>query len=118
MKIFLVTALVVIFSVLGMAQEIPPVIPNTYVQDHADVLNPQDEAIIQERLIALKEKYNLEYGIATVNTTDIYNINDYGLKMARTYGIGSKDNEKRGLLLLLAIKDRKWTFQISRHMEG
>lgn len=97
---------------------IPAVIPNTYVQDHAGVLSPEDEGQIQTLLTNLKQKHNLEFGVATVDTTQPRAIEEYALEMARTYGIGSKDGEKRGILLLLAIKDRKWRFEISRHMEA
>lgn len=105
-------------TIVGMASGIPPMIPNTYVQDHANVLTPEDEATIQNQLTQLKIKHNLEFGVATVTTTEPRHIDDYALEMARTYGIGSKDGEKRGILLLLAIKDRKWRFEISRHMES
>lgn len=117
MKKLTLIFLVTLFAGLTFAQ-IPPVIPNTYVQDHAGVLTPEDEANIQNQLNQLKLKYNLEFGVATVNTTAPKDIASYSIEMARAYGIGTKDGEKRGILLLLAIQDHKWRFEISRHMEG
>ena len=38
--------------------------------------------------------------------------------MARSWGIGSKENDIRGLLVLVAVKDRKTAFRTSRHIEG
>lgn len=116
-KLSIVAFLITLFVGIASA-EVPPVIPNTYVQDHANVLTPEDEANIQNQLNQLKIKYNLEFAVATVTTTEPRVIADYSLEMARTYGIGAKDGEKRGILLLLAIKDRKWRFEISRHMEA
>lgn len=100
------------------AQNIPPVIPNTFVQDHAGVLDPADEQIIEQNLRQFKTAYDLEFAVATVRSTEPHPIEEYAIKMAREYGIGSKQGEKRGLMLLLATSDRKWRFEISRHMEG
>ena len=38
--------------------------------------------------------------------------------MARGWGIGSKDSEKAAFLLVVAIQDRKYFTQVSRHIEG
>ncbi len=116
-KLSLITLLIAVLVGFAFA-DIPPVIPNTYVQDHANVLTPEDEANIQNQLNQLKIKYNLEFAVATVNTTSPTDIASYSIAMARTYGIGAKDGEKRGILLLLAIQDHKWRFEISRHMEA
>jgi uncharacterized membrane protein YgcG len=40
------------------------------------------------------------------------------MRMARSWGIGSKENDVRGLLILVAVKDRKTAFRTSRHIEG
>ncbi|HEX4899927.1 MAG TPA: TPM domain-containing protein, partial [Pyrinomonadaceae bacterium] len=40
------------------------------------------------------------------------------LAVARGWGIGSKEGEKNGLLLVVAVKDRKYFTQISDHLEG
>lgn len=98
-------------------QNIPKMIPNSFVQDHANVLNENDRKEIDSRLREFKNKYDLEFGVATISNLEGYPVEMLALKMAREYGIGTKDNEKRGLLLLLAVNDRKWRFEISRHME-
>jgi uncharacterized protein len=54
----------------------------------------------------------------TIETTGGRDIFDYSLAVARGWGIGSKDTSKPGLLLLAAIKDRKYFTQVSRHLEG
>src|SRR6185369_6973272 len=43
---------------------------------------------------------------------------DYSLAVARGWGVGAKDTSKPGLLLLVAIADRKYQDQVSRHLEG
>ena len=54
----------------------------------------------------------------TVNTTGDLDIFDYSLAVARGWGIGAKEGERAGLLLVVAIQDRKYFTQVSRHLEG
>lgn len=98
--------------------KIPNRIEGTYVQDFAGVLSSEDEQIIQNRLNELKERYNIEFGVATIKNLEGNDQFEYSIAMARKFGIGSKNGEQRGLLLFLAIENRKWQFQSSSHMEG
>lgn len=100
------------------APNIPQKIENTRIQDHADVLTPQDEATLQARVEQFQQKYNLEIGLATVRDMGGEAINPYGTEMARQYGIGSAEGEKRGLLILLALGERRYAILPSRHMEA
>src|SRR6185437_11431163 len=54
----------------------------------------------------------------TVDTTGDRDIFDFSLAVARGWGIGAKDGEKAGFLLVVAIQDRKYFTQVSRHLEG
>jgi uncharacterized protein len=56
--------------------------------------------------------------VVTVDSTNGQDIFDYSLAVARGWGLGSKDTSKPSLLLLVAIKDRKFQDQVSRHLEG
>jgi uncharacterized protein len=64
----------------------------------------------------LKERADIEFAVATVDTTDGQDIFDYSLAVYRGWGIGSKTND--GFLLLVAIKDRKYFTQVGYHLEG
>jgi uncharacterized membrane protein YgcG len=43
---------------------------------------------------------------------------DYSMRLARSWGIGSPENDTRGLLILVAVTDRKTAFRTSRHIES
>src|SRR5947207_15840482 len=66
----------------------------------------------------LDREQQIQFAVVTVNTTGGQDIFDYSLAVARGWGIGSKDTSKPSLLLLVAIKDRKYFTQVSRHLEG
>ncbi len=51
-------------------------------------------------------------------TTGDRDIFEYSLDIARGWGIGSKEGEKNGFLLVVAVNDRKYFTQVSDHLEG
>ncbi|HEV7889050.1 MAG TPA: TPM domain-containing protein [Pyrinomonadaceae bacterium] len=92
--------------------------PESYVTDNANVLDPATEERLATILTNLKKRADIEFAVVTVPTTGDRDIFDYTLSIARGWGIGSKEGEKNGLLLVVAVNDRKWRAQVSRHLEG
>jgi uncharacterized protein len=89
-----------------------------YVTDNANVIDAGTKERLATILNRLKERADIEFAVVTVPTTGGEDIFPYSLSLARGWGIGSKDNEKNGLLLVVAVNDRKWRVQVSRHLEG
>ena len=79
---------------------------------------PRQSKKLETIYYGLKERANIEYAVVTVDTTGDRDIFDYSLAIARGWGIGAKDGDKAGLLLVVAIRDRKYFTQVSRHLEG
>src|ERR1043165_5923451 len=92
--------------------------PNGYVNDYAGVIDAATKNRLETVLENLKTRANIEFAVVTVKTTGDKAIYDYSLAVARGWGIVSPDGEKMGLLLLVAIDDRKYITQVSRHLEG
>ncbi|HKR00909.1 MAG TPA: TPM domain-containing protein [Pyrinomonadaceae bacterium] len=97
---------------------VPQPNPPTPVVDYADVIDPATEQRLNNILKNLSENptANAEMGVVTVKTTNGQDIFDYSLAIMRGWGIGS--SEKGGLLLVVAVDDRKYFTQVSRHLEG
>src|SRR5690606_15291129 len=87
------------------------------VNDFVGVMQAADIATLNRELIDFKKKYNVEFGVAVVDTTGGRDISEYSLAVARGWGIGSKDQDNPGALLMVAISDRKYFTQISRDLE-
>ncbi len=98
--------------------ELPAPMPNTYVHDFAQVIAEDKEAEIQAKATQLRETYKTEVAVVTIPSLQGEDSFDYSMRMARSWGIGSKDNEIRGFLILVAVQDRKTAFRTSRHIEG
>jgi uncharacterized protein len=89
-----------------------------YVNDNANVIDSATKERLATILNHLKERADIEFAVVTVPTTGDTDIFEYSLALARGWGIGSKEGEKNGLLLLVAVNDHKWQSQVSRHLEG
>jgi uncharacterized protein len=97
---------------------VPLPVPFNPIVDNANVIDAETRQRLESIYLNLKERANIEYSVVTVNTTGGADIFDYSLAIARGWGIGAKDGDKAGLLLVVAIQDRKYFTQVSRHVEG
>src|SRR5260221_11117081 len=92
--------------------------PTGYVNHYAGVVDSATKDRLETTLGNLDRQQQIQFSVVTVDTTGGQEIFDYSLAVARGWGIGSKDAQKPSLLLLVAIKDRKYYTQVSRHLEG
>jgi len=92
--------------------------PFTPIVDYANVIDPDTRSRLEAIYRNLKERANIEFAVVTVPTTGDRDIFEYSLDVARGWGIGSKEGEKNGFLLVVAVNDRKYFTQVSRHLEG
>ena len=118
--------LLLVFSLLAVAvnaQTTPPSpvplpVPFNPVVDNAHVIDSGTRQRLEQIYRDLKERGNIEYAVLTVDTTGGRDIFDFSLAVARGWGIGPKDGDKASFLLVVAIQDRKYFTQVSRHIEG
>jgi uncharacterized protein len=94
--------------------------PPTPVVDTANVIDDATEKKLNALLKNLSEnkQADVEMGVVTVKTTGGRDIFEYSLAIMRGWGIGNETTGKGGLLLLVAVDDRKYFTQVSRHLEG
>jgi uncharacterized protein len=115
-----------VFSVLAInanaqttpQSTVPLPVPFNPIVDNAHVIDAQTRQRLEQIYRDLKDRGNIEFAVLTVNTTGDLDIYDFSLRVARGWGIGPKDAEKAGFLLVVAIQDRKYFTQVSRHIEG
>ena len=105
-------------SASGQTTQSPLPAPTGYVNDYARVIDQQTKNRLETTLTNLDREQQIQFAVVTVDSTNGQDIFDYSLAVARGWGLGSKDTSKPSLLLLVAIKDRKYQDQVSRHLEG
>jgi len=99
-----------------MQSPLPP--PTGYVNDYAGVIDSATKERLETTLTNLDREQQIQFAVVTIDSTKGRDIFEYTLAVARGWGIGSKDTGKPSLLLLVAIADRKYQDQVSRHLEG
>ena len=87
------------------------------MNDSAGVMKSDSKEKLEQKLDSLKSTASIDFAVATVKTTNEQPIADYSLALARCWDVGGSNPDKAGLLLLLAVDDRKWHMQISRSIE-
>jgi len=84
------------------------------VNDYADILGAE-KGEIESRLAAMKEAGVAEFAVVTVPSLEGRDVEGYAFGLAEgVLGDKEKDN---GLLLLIAVEDRKWRFEVGRGLE-
>ena len=86
-----------------------------YVNDYANIISPEYKAKIEGVLKELYVSGTAEFSIVTIKSLEGQDIESYALNLAQGK-LG--DNEKNnGLLLLVAVEDRKYRFEVGRGIE-
>jgi len=85
-------------------------IPKKLVNDIAGVINPRDEAYLEQKLLDYADTTSTQIAVVTVATTGGDNINLITAELAQHWRIGQngKDN---GCLILIAVDDREISIQ-------
>ncbi len=118
-KIFLLFFIVFALSASeSMAQNVlaKPNIPQL-VTDMAGVLTPAEKAALENKLVAIDDSSSNQIAVVVLPTLDGYPIEEYAIKLFRDWGIGNKKTNN-GILLLIAINDRKVRIEVGYGLEG
>lgn len=76
------------------------------VVDQANVIPPDREAALEGKLEAFQQRTGKQLVVATVNSLEGDDIQDYGYQLGRTWDVGLK-GAGNGVILLVAPSDRK-----------
>jgi uncharacterized protein len=129
-KLFLFTSIIFVLASAAFAQPQLPAYTGM-VNDFAGKLSDTKRQQLESLLENFRTRSGIEIAMVTMRFDDLqgYPVEDYSLQLARKWGIGG-DSEKRGLLLLVAIKDPNTggysdnlyhgstRLEVSRHLEG
>ena len=88
--------------------------PTGYVVDAGKVLSQNAFKFLTDELTAF-DKY-AQVAVVTVNTTSPLSIEEYSIKLADKWKVGYKGLDN-GVILLVAVKDRKIRIEVGRGIE-
>lgn len=111
--------LFVLFSAAGAAGQVPNA-PRDYVVDQTGVLSPDEFRTINERLKRIEQQTSAQVVVLVVPSTQGEPIRQFALRVLESgpnwkLGQVRKDN---GCLILVAVRDRKYTIEVGYGLEG
>lgn len=87
------------------------------VVDYAGVLAPHDAEELERKLVAIDKNSSNQISVVTVNTLNGESLEEVANETFRAWGIGNKKTNN-GILLLIAINDRKVKIETGYGLEG
>ena len=107
----------VIFTNVAFAADLPKPTKNFFVNDFANVISNADEEKMQQQGEALFKECGAQVVVVTVKSLNGEDLESYSLNLARSWRIGSDKNDD-GILLLLAVDERKVRIEVGYGLEG
>lgn len=104
-------------SASAAANPIPAPVGDIYVQDFANVLSPQEKDELIRYGKSIDDKTTNQIAVLTVNSLGGMDIDEFANKAYRSYGLGTKEKDN-GVLLVLAMKDKKVRIEVGYGLEG
>ena len=85
--------------------------------DQADLLSPAEEQALTAKLESLENQSERQFVVATVPSLQGYEIEEYGYRLGRAWGLGDAENDD-GIILLVAPNERKVRIEVGYGLEG
>ena len=90
--------------------------PAADVSDFAGILSPAEKAALEQRCRTLREKTGAQLAVVTIQSLEGGQIDDFSNKLFARWGIGEK-GKNNGILLLVAMEDRKARIEVGYGLE-
>ncbi len=97
-------------------RDVPP-LNNQRVHDDAGVLSPSTVAYLEQSLRAFEDSTSNQLAILIFSSLEGEDIAQFGIRVADSWKLGTKGNDN-GVILLVAINDRKVRIEVGQGLEG
>lgn len=106
------------FTINIFAKETPPAPnPPVFVNDYVGALQPDEKAALESKLYEYFKQTSTQIVIVIEQSLEGDDAFGYSQKLAQNWGIGEKD-KKNGLLIYVALAERKMRIQVGYGLEG
>jgi uncharacterized protein len=86
------------------------------VSDFAEILSPADREALEQRCRDLRQKTGAQLAVVTLRSLEGGQVDDFAAKLMKQWGIGEA-GKNNGVLLLVAINDRKARIEVGYGLE-
>jgi uncharacterized protein len=113
-KIFLILVFLIL-PFLGYAQNTPQ--PVGWVNDFANVIDKGNADKLNSLIEEVEQKTSTEIAVVTINSIAPYDEKEYARVLFDSWKPGKKGKDN-GVLVLLAVKERRWRIETGYGVEG
>jgi uncharacterized protein len=117
MNKFYLLLLFLSLSLVGTAQRELPELWGMRVHDEANVLSAQIAQQLEQQLKIHEDSTSNQIAILIITSLEGEAIEDYALRVAEKWKLGQKEKDN-GIVLLIAIEDRKMRIEVGYGLEG
>ena len=115
---WLLLCLSLVLGLAARAQTVPPrPNPPRLVNDLAGLMQPQQVAALEQKLVAYNDSTSSQIAVVTVPSLDGNDMADYAQKLYESWGIGRKGKDN-GILVLVAAQEHQARIQTGYGLEG
>lgn len=107
----------VLLAPTTLALEVPPKPTDIPIVDQTGILTDEQKTSLGTQIAAERQKSGNQIAVVMVPTLENEALEDYSLRIAREWGIGTKENNN-GVLLFIAKDDRRLRIEVGRGLEG
>ena len=114
----LIVVLLLCFTAPAFAEPVSQLHPTNYVNDFAHVLSAGTEDSLNALCKQVDDKAHAQIAVVIIKTLDGQDIESYAIALAKQWGVGiGSKSTNRGVLILLAVQDHKYRFEVSYGLE-
>ena len=107
--------LLALTTVLASALDVPAL--RARVNDYAHVLSPEQIAKLENELAQFETQTGHQVAVLTINSLEGEDIEGFSIRVAENWKIGKKGSDT-GVILVVALKDRKLRIEVGYGLEG
>ncbi|WP_276498572.1 TPM domain-containing protein [Pontibacter litorisediminis] len=100
---------------IAQNSDFPPK-PNRLVNDYADMLSPQEEQALEQKLVNYADTTSTQIAVALVTSIGGYDPNQYAAELGERWGVGGGKYDN-GIIILVAKEERTVTIQTGYGLE-
>ena len=92
-------------------------VPPRLVNDFADMLTPEQEQALENKLVAYDDTTTSQITVVTVESLEGYEDEEFALALGREWGVGGREFNN-GIVVLISQQDRKSRIEVGYGLEG
>lgn len=101
----------------ALAERVEQLQPRGYLNDFAGIVDAESAARITSLAQELDSKTHAQIAVVTIRNLEGSEASDFANRLFKQWGVGDKPHD-RGVLVLLAVEDRKYWIEVGYGLEG